>query len=58
VSEDQNEEEDEPPEENLILIALTGIEDPVRPEVPGAVLQCMVCVIPHHYDIHHTPYVD
>jgi magnesium-transporting ATPase (P-type) len=41
VSDEVN-EEDEPPEENLVLIALTGIEDPVRPEVPGAVLQCMV----------------
>jgi len=27
-------------EENLILLGFVGIEDPVRPEVPGAISQC------------------
>eukprot|EP01096_Ripella_sp_DP13-Kostka_P006752 TRINITY_DN243_c1_g1_i4.p1 TRINITY_DN243_c1_g1~~TRINITY_DN243_c1_g1_i4.p1 ORF type:complete len:1139 (+),score=611.29 TRINITY_DN243_c1_g1_i4:107-3418(+) len=40
TSKDHLNEEDEPPETGLTLIALVGIEDPVRPEVPNAVKQC------------------
>jgi len=31
---------DNPPEDNMTLLALVGIRDPLRPEVPGAVATC------------------
>ena len=31
---------DEPPDRNLIVLAMVGIKDPVRKEVPGAVATC------------------
>ena len=31
---------DNPPEDNMTLVALVGIRDPLRPEVPGAVATC------------------
>ncbi|KAK2948872.1 ion-transporting P-type ATPase [Blattamonas nauphoetae] len=32
--------EENPPEEDLILIGITGIKDPLRPEVPSAIEDC------------------
>lgn len=29
-----------PPEQNLVLIGIVGIRDPIRPEVPDAVRSC------------------
>ncbi|KAL0223577.1 hypothetical protein P9112_002967 [Eukaryota sp. TZLM1-RC] len=40
ISADELEDMEEPPSLPLTLIAITGIKDPVRPEVPGAVEQC------------------
>eukprot|EP01095_Lingulamoeba_sp_RSL-Kostka_P012906 TRINITY_DN5214_c2_g1_i1.p1 TRINITY_DN5214_c2_g1~~TRINITY_DN5214_c2_g1_i1.p1 ORF type:complete len:991 (-),score=438.81 TRINITY_DN5214_c2_g1_i1:99-3038(-) len=37
---DEDEEDDDPPEQKLTLVALVGIEDPIRPEVPEAVARC------------------
>ncbi len=33
------------PENNLILIGIVGIEDPLRPEVPEAINQCKLAGI-------------
>ncbi|KAL6072761.1 plasma membrane calcium, variant 2 [Balamuthia mandrillaris] len=44
---DEEDDQWEPPEDNLIFVCLVGIEDPVRPEVPHAVRTCQqagICV--------------
>lgn len=37
---ERKEEWEKPPEEKLTLIAIVGIQDPLRPEVPPAIEQC------------------
>ncbi|TDH65546.1 hypothetical protein CCR75_005690 [Bremia lactucae] len=39
-AEETNDWSDEDVEKNLTCVAIVGIEDPVRPEVPGAIQQC------------------
>mmetsp|Transcript_16662 Transcript_16662/g.65069 ORF Transcript_16662/g.65069 Transcript_16662/m.65069 type:complete len:960 (+) Transcript_16662:147-3026(+) len=40
TSDDVPDEEDEQPEQKLTFLGLTGIQDPLRPEVPNAVKLC------------------
>jgi magnesium-transporting ATPase (P-type) len=52
-SDDINWEDEDGVISNLVALSILGIQDPVRPEVPDAIIKCQVFVLNSSYVLKH-----